>query len=530
MPHFTIPFDQVNALSNRDVSYQLSPEKFESFYAFEPTLKGLKDAIKSRKNSSINREALVGTLTKQSKDIDLTAVQKENIQKLSDTDTYTVITAHQPSLLTGPAYFVIKILSAIRLAQRLTAEIQEADVVPVFIIGSEDHDFDEINHLNIYGKRVEWFTSQTGPVGRMNLNGLDEAINHFSDIVGESPNAEYLKDAITKSLIGAETYNQFVYRLVNKLFGQYGLIIANMDDSDFKKSFAPFMIKELIERKSEGLIKATQDQLDEIGYSSQAFPREINLFYMTPGSRERIIYEDGRYSVLNTNLSWNEDEIKSEVNNHPENFSPNVVMRPIYQEVIWPNIAYIGGGGELAYWLERKSQFEYFGVHFPALVRRNSLMIVNKGQVKTMEKLGFELPDLFREEHELITEYLHRQTSFDLDLNHEISEFEKVFESITKKASLADKSLEGFAEAEKTRIVKQIQQIESRIKRSVKKQEETSVNQIKNLKEKLFPNNGLQERHDNFFQFYLSGGPALYDKLITMLDPLEKGFVTYYDV
>ncbi len=529
MPHFTIPFDKVSALSTRDIAYQLHPDQFSDFYAYSPDLMGLKKAIESRSKTNVDRDLLVKTLQDQAKSIVLSEAQIGNIENLANANTYTVITAHQPSLMTGPAYFVIKALSTINLAQNLTKEAQNTKIVPVFIIGSEDHDFEEVNHFNIFNKTITWESNQKGPVGRMNLEGLDEVISQFNDVLGESINATYIKELIAYAKLDSYTYNEFVYKFVNKLFANYGLIVANMDDVNLKRHFSQYMVKEVVERKSESLIKTTQDQLEKLGFSSQAYPREINLFYMTPGARERIVHEGDQFEVLNSEISWNESEIVNEITTHPERFSPNVVMRPLYQEVIWPNIAYIGGGGELAYWLERKSQFEYFGVHFPVLIRRNSLVMVNKSQVNHIEKLGFELKDLFEEEHILISRYLDSKTSFDLDLSAEIQAFETLFAGITDKASQADKSLEGFAEAEKTRMIKQLEQIESRIKRSVKKQEEVSVNQIQNLKSKLFPNNGLQERHDNFFQFFLSKGPEIFDELIPILDPLEKEFVVTFD-
>jgi uncharacterized protein YllA (UPF0747 family) len=229
--------------------------------------------------------------------------------------------------------------------------------------------------------------------------------------------------------------------------------------------------------------------------------------------------------VLNTSICWTQEELFLELQEHPENFSPNVIMRPIYQEAIWPNIAYVGGGGELAYWLERKSQFEYFNVFMPVLIRRNSLMIISKSQIKHIEKLELNDTDIFREEYEIINQFLQSQTEFDINLEKEIASIDEVFKEIKSKAIEADPNLGPFAEAEQTRILKQLENIEGRIKRSIKKREETSVKQIKNLKTKLFPNNGLQERHDNFFQFYLTEGPSIFSKLIDVLNPLDKEFV-----
>lgn len=523
-----IPFDKVLALSARDVAYQMNHKRFSSFYKFDPTIDGLKEAVTTRSSFPVDRKLLVNTLLDQSKDIELHHKQRDHIASLKSENTFTVITAHQPSLFTGPAYFVIKILSTIALARRLNNELNGDKVVPVFIVGSEDHDFEEVNHVNIYGNRLEWTTDQIGPVGRFHIKDLKPVIDSFLEILGESPNALEVKTILEASYASSTTYNEFVYRYVNLLFGRYGVIVANMDDKAMKSAFIPTMKQEILSRPSEALVQETQQDLEKAGFSSQAFPRPINLFYLSEQGRNRIDYEAGQYKVINTSITWTAEEIIQELEENPDQFSPNVVMRPLYQESVWPNIAYIGGGGELAYWLERKSQFEHFNVFYPALIRRSSLMIVNKGQMKQLGKLDFGISDLFEEEHVLIDRYLRGQSEVELSLEDELGDIAKAFDSIIKKAEQTDKSLGPFVGSEKSKVMKQVGQIESRIKRSIKKKEETSVNQIKSIKSKLFPNLGLQERHDNFIQFYLGGGTQMMDELIEVLDPLEKDFVVAY--
>jgi bacillithiol biosynthesis cysteine-adding enzyme BshC len=527
MPYFTIPFDMVESLSQRDVAYQIQPEKFEKFYSFSPDITGLKKALVSRSDFPVDRDLLVGELERQYRNVSPTESQKVNIEALGQDDVFTVITAHQPSLFTGPLYFVTKIISTISLAKHLQ-EVIGKRIIPVFIVGSEDHDFEEVNHCVLYGKKIEWNSEQTGSVGRMTVHNLHGTLMDFFEILGDSERAESVKYILNSSIEEAVTYNDFVFKLVNHLFGKYGVVVTNMDSRSFKQAFIPYMRKELFESPSEQLIVETQKELESLGYHGQAHAREINLFYLTDGARNRIVYENGRYSVLETGLSWDKEDLMKELEINPQNFSPNVVMRPLYQEIIWPNLAYIGGGGELAYWLERKTQFEKFDVFFPALIRRNSLMIINASQKKQWTELGFQLKDLLLPEYILINQYLQDSTSFDINLDEEIKVISDTLSDITEKAGLADKSLKAFSEAEHTRILKQLQNIESRIKRSLKKKEETSVSKIKKLKSQLFPNLGLQERHDNYFHHYLSHGDVLINDLLEILNPLEKGFVIYY--
>ena len=179
----------------------------------------------------------------------------------------------------------------------------------------------------------------------------------------------------------------------------------------------------------------------------------------------------------------------------------------------------------MAYWLERKDQFEHFGVFFPVLIRRDSLLWISTAQINALDKLNLHWRDLFMEEDNLVDKYIRHAASFDIALEEEAAAIEAIFISIKSKAFGADKSLESFVEAEKVKMIKVVEHIEQRIKRALKKNEETSVNQIKNLKSKLFPNNGLQERHDNFIQFYLSLGPSFMEKLKEVCHPMKTEFI-----
>ena len=298
-----------------------------------------------------------------------------------------------------------------------------------------------------------------------------------------------------------------------------------MDSRALKQLFIPQMKREIVEKLSEKIVLDAQTSLGRLGYTPQAHAREINLFYLQDQSRERIVFEDNSYKVLNTDIMFSQEEILLDLEKYPEKYSPNVILRPLFQESILPNIAYIGGGGEIAYWVERKNQFKAFGTFFPVLIRRNSAMIVTASQTKIIEKLGLSVNQLFLEENKLINEYVSSSTTFDIHLSEESAEIEKTFARIKFKSGQADPTLIEMVEAEKVKILKQIEQIESRIKRSIKKKEEVSINQITNLKSKLFANGGLQERHENFLQFYTTLGDKFFEVLKENLNPLNKEFL-----
>ena len=447
------------------------------------------------------------------------------IKSFESDNTFSVITAHQPSLFTGPLYFVYKILSTIHLSRILKNEYPESNFVPVFVSGGEDHDFDEINHLQLFNQTVSWENDESGPVGKMNTSGLSEVLNKMKEILGEQPAAQDLHSLLTKHYGQSKPYGQATLSFVNELFAKYGLIVFNMDNKALKTAFIPSIKKEIFEQASATLVNQTQDQLAEAGFKSQAHARDINFFYMKKGIRERIVFENDMYSVLNSDIQFSKSELDQYIDENPDHFSPNVVTRPLYQETILPNLAYIGGGGELAYWLERKTQFEAFGIFYPMLIRRNSVLWVDAGSQKRMDKLGLNLDDFFGNKDAIVKSFVNLQATSELDFSEQIDGVAKHVDQLIEQGKQVDASLGKALEAEKTRLMKSLDQMSNRIVRAEKQKHDVSIKQIEKLKSKLFPKNGLQERVDNFIPFYLKHGETLFDTLLAALNPLEKDMV-----
>lgn len=520
-----LSFDKVPYLSHKDQFYQLHNDQLQEFIQFNPDLDGLKKAIAQRKNHPVNRELLANVLEDHYSRYDKSKSQIDNIHQLRSNKTFTIITAHQPCLLGGPAYYFYKIFNIIHLSQTLNNTWPDYHFVPVFVNGSEDHDFDEIKSINIFGKTLTWDTQQSGSVGRFSTENLGTLLHQFYEILGSNEVAETVNRAFTKAWQNSNTYNDFVFSWINDIFKNHGLIVMNMDDKRLKQSFIPILQKEIFERQSELLIQETQDKLSNLGFRPQAFARNINVFYINDSSRERIIYESGMYLVNNTNLSFDEQEMLKHLESFPERFSPNVVLRPMYQEFTLPNIAYIGGGGEIAYWLERKSQFEKFGVFYPVLVRRTSFIMLNNSIQKSMQKFGLSVQDLMLDEDRLIDLYLEKTIAQDFHLQNEKTAIKDIFGEMAQKAKNIDATLEPVVVGESHKMIKTIENIEHRLKRSIKAKEEIQIGQLKTLKSKLFPHQGLQERHDSFFQFWVGEKLDFLDQMIAISDPLAKEFL-----
>ena len=523
-----IPPKDVPQYGKKDIAYQTLDKRLNEFIAHMPHIDSFAKAIEEKKKQHINRSLLVSEIQNMYSDTKMTPSQLSNISSLNDEDTFTLITAHQPSLFTGPLYYIYKICSVIKACQLLNEHYEDFNFVPVFISGSEDHDFEEINHCTIFNKRIEWAGKSGGAVGRMPIDELVSAVEEISEILGSSDNALKLKEIIFESLNASTQYKHFNFQLVNRLFGAYGLVVVDMDRKALKASFAEIIKEEVVNRPSEKLVLNTQHQLEAKGIQGQAHPRDINFFYLQDNLRTRITHENGVYSLVDSDKTFSEEEILNEIDANPERFSPNVIMRPIYQEFILPNLAYIGGGGEIAYWLERKSQFEHFKVPFPILMRRNSALLVDSAGQRSLSKLDMEIQSFFADTDDIINAYIKRESTINIDLNSKKDQLSDLFNSISEEAQSVDPTISKWIQAERTKQIKVIDQIESRLKRTIKQQEETKINQIKKLKEKLFPGNGLQERKDNFFQYAANNGIELIDDLIHEFRPFTPELLIMY--
>ncbi len=455
-----------------------------------------------------------------------------NLDLLQESHVYTVVTAHQPNLFLGPLYFIYKILSAVRMAEDLNKIHPDKHFVPVYWMGSEDHDLEELNWTSAYNRKWTWETPQTGAVGRMKTEDLQPLLAEFMTAMGDSDNANTLKNVLQTAYNGENTIATATFILVNFLFGKYGLIIINQDSKALKTLFAPIMQDELLERKTEKLVLDDIADLEKQGFKGQAMPRNINLFYHTADfNRSRIVFEqeneskNGVYSVLNSDLRFSTHEIISELAEFPERFSPNVVLRPVFQEYILPNIAYIGGGGELAYWQERKRVFDYFKLPFPSLIRRQSLAIINTATQRKMEKTGMTNDDIWLDYESLAKNYINKNAANELDLATEKSELNAVFERILAKAMQTDNSLEKSVLGEQQKIINGIEQLEQKIIRAEKRKHETALQQIQAVLDKIFPNKNLQERYDNFIPYYVQYGENWFDDLKNAMQPPFANFI-----
>lgn len=496
-----------------------------SFVAHPSTISGIQKAIEERKQFPMNREVLVGELKKQYASIDIADPVQKNIETLLAPGTFTITTAHQNNIFTGPLYFIYKILHAIKLADHLKKSLPEYNFVPVYYIGSEDADLEELNHIYLDGEKLTWNTKQTGAVGRMKVD--KEVLKLIDVIEGQLavlPNGEKAVGLVKECYRLGEDIQTVTFKVVNALFAQYGLIVLLPDNAFLKQQMITIFADDLLNQTASGIVERTSAKLEEL-YKVQAHPRDINLFYLKADIRERIEVRNGRYEVLNSKISFTKEELLAELRDHPERFSPNVILRGLYQETILPNIVFIGGGGELAYWFELKALFEHYHVPYPVQVLRNSFLIVEKKMQEKINKLGFTDEDIFLPERDLVNKLVIRETDKKLRLNGTLSATEQLYENIKQQAVSIDTTLEKHVNALKTSTLHRLRELEKKMLRAEKRKFSDQQRQIQAIKAKLFPKNGLQERYDNILYYYARWGREFIELLYEQSLTLEQEFV-----
>ena len=520
-----IPFQETGYFSKLICDYLDQKTAVRPLYNNFPDKKGFQNQIALKKNdfSKKSRTVLVKSLEQQYKDVSKTKLTTANIASLSDTSTFTVVTGHQLNLFTGPLYFLYKIVSTLNLAKELKEQFPENHFVPVYWMASEDHDFDEINHFFVNNSRINWDVPSSGSVGGHDTKGLEAVLEDFSKAIGSTANATYLKNLFQRAYLEKDTLTAATRFLVNELFGDYGLVILDGDDKTLKKEFVPFAQKELLRQDAIKALAATNTYLKK-NYKVQVSPREINLFYCRENIRERILVEGDHYKINNTSLSFTKAEILSELKVHPERFSPNVVLRPLYQEVVLPNICCIGGGGELAYWLQLKKLFAEFQTTYPILLLRNSALLVASKQVEKLQHLQVSTAELFLPQEELFAKKAKQLSKLPLDFASQKETLATLFKGLKPLVQQTDASFEGALRAQEKKQLKGLEKLEKRLLKAEKKKLSGVLYRIKSLQDELFPRKGLQERNVNFSELYLEVGPELIPMLMQNLRPLEQSF------
>lgn len=491
-----ISYEATGSFSKLVIDYLNQDKKLREFVTEFPSVESIKKQIDTKKNQLVDRNALVEVLREQYKINEIEIENSkigESLSKLKDEKTFTICTAHQPNIFTGYLYTIYKIIQTINLAEECKKNFPEYNFVPVYFIGSEDNDIEEIGAFNFKGKKHQWEPNDTGACGRFSTESLIDIRDEILAKFGSSKAEVKLKEQIKAAYNGKKTLTQATQYFINSLFSKQGLIALDADDKRLKESFKKIVKDELANQTSHKVVIEHNNRLAK-NYKVQVDPRELNLFYLRANTRERIEKSGDKWTVINSEIELDNIEL---VDSNPEYFSPNVILRPLYQETILPNVAFIGGGSEIAYWCELKPLFDKYNLPFPILFVRNSVSIVSEKIFNKMGKIGFE--ESFKPlENALKEKSLQHPAYIQL-----LQDFEKIisdYKSAFKSAEEINPSLEISTAAHLTKILKTQERIKTKYRAQIKREFEDLTNNKLKILEELFPNSKMQERNENYLE------------------------------
>lgn len=469
--------------------------------------------IKSKKNTFLNRkvlhQAFQDTYIKANMDC------PENVDFLLKDNVYTITTGHQLNLFSGPAFFVIKIAQAIQLARALNAYQNEYHFVPVYWMASEDHDLEEIQSVNWFNGTCSWNRKDEGKVvGRLDLDDFDTLFSAPQDFLSQ----ELLKE-LKFIYQNANTLAEAHIKVVQHLFkSEKDLLILDPDHKELKKQFVPVMKKELEHKWMLNKITATLDSFEK-DYKVQVNPRSCHLFYINENNDRLRIDHDNEGEWMVDGEAWSHDFLLKRLNQFPENFSPNALMRPLYQECVLPNVAYIGGWAEVAYWLELEGIFAEGEIDRPLLIPRKTMVFLSKEQKNKWLQLN-SLNSLFKNDLDRSNE----------DIAAVIAQNNSLFENFKEELDVAAEKMnepylniqenylhnwEGIKKKFYNKIrtnLKNIEKLERQKLQSKREKEQA-------LKAEIFPKGKLNERVINWFELSLKSGEG--DHVSFLIEEIE---------
>jgi len=481
-------------------------QKIEGFENTTFSVEHFRQQIQVKKDSftSEKREILFDVLSSQLADLHLTSKQKENLEYLKLPNTFTITTGHQLNLFSGPVFFVYKILQTIKTCTYLKEYFPDFNFVPVYWMASEDHDFAEINHFKTENNYYESNEKSGGPVGRIEISNtyfISEFEKEFKDSVFGTELILMMKEAYKTG----NTLTQAIRILVNRLFSEFGLLILDGDSKELKNQMKSIFKDELLDFSLQKASKEKVDFLTDKYGKVQVNPREINLFYLSE-TRDRIDWNGQKYNIVDRNIQFTKEELLTELEYHPEKFSPNALMRPVYQENILPNLAYIGGNAEIMYWLELKDYFSKINVPFPILIPRNSMLFLKEKTLGKIKKLDLKIEDFFQNFTVLTNQKILEDNAILKVLDNKENLLISNFSELRTLAETTEKSFGNMVKAEEVRQLKSFKRMKKRLLHAEKIKQNELLERLENLFLDVHPAKTWQERVYNFSVFFSDYG------------------------
>lgn len=517
---------ETGLLPQISIDYINEAGSLKGFYQYSPKIDSFANAIKNKNFSQEKRNLLSEVLLEQYKDseLELSELSISKIESLKNENTYTVTTGHQLSIFTGPLYFIYKIVTAINLAKQLNEKYLDKHFVPVFWMASEDHDFEEISSINLFGKEIKWNKlSHQQPVGRLNLDGLKEDMYNIELMLVSKAKAKYWSELLESSYNDKYKLSQATRRLVHQLFASEGLLIIDADNAKLKNELIPIIKADILEQQSFKAIQKTNEELSK-NYKLQINGREINFFYLHDELGRKLIRPEGdEFKLQDTDIVFTRNEIENLIESKPELFSPNVVLRPVYQELILPNLAYIGGPAEVAYWLQLKGVFNSYEVPYPVVMQRNSFLLLGSSLKTKIEKSGLQLADFFTNESVLLDKFVKLKSESNFHMYSQ--QIEVLFQKLIDEAKTIDNQLGKDLLETKLSTKDFLNKANKTFKKQQEAKLETDIEKLLKTKSQIFPNGVFQERKENIMTYDVNTEKDIIDLVLEKADAFGQDLI-----
>lgn len=502
-----------------------------SFYARDPRDRGAYEAqAKQCEARPYRREELCTVLRRQNQGWNAPPIVSQRIEDLGRAEAVTVVTGQQTGLFGGPLFTLYKAVTAVHLAAHQQRELGRP-VIPVFWMASEDHDVAEADHIQLLdraGTLVSLRHTQWGsPAGFIPANlRLGQAILETLDQAwGLLPPTEFapvLREALTQAYTPERTLAEGFARWMTHLLGQSGLVLADSADPALKRLAAHVLQQEVEEApRSSQCILTASESLRALGYPVQIEARSdgVNCFLLQEG-RHGLAKDGDGFRLRDSRQIIPAADLRRLVQEEPERLSPNVALRPVVQDALFPTIAYVGGPGELAYFAQLRPVYQAFDVPMPLIIPRASLTLVDPRTLQLLERFHLSLPELTLEPEQLASRVLRAQfpADFEATLAKARQGVNEIFREVGEAIARVDPTLKATVGQTSGHLRGHLDQLERKAVQALKRRETETRPQLQRLREALMPGGRPQERVLSALPFLARYGPALLEMIQAAID------------
>ena len=500
--------------------------RLNEFYAVNPFDESEVKSKAERVIQPKNKGDFVDALKEFHAHLGISEAQQKQLQKFAKEDSLVIVTGQQLGVYGGPLFTIYKTITTILLARKWEKKLNKP-VIPVFWLADEDHDFEEIASIGIpdYEEFKKVGLGEEGDGHPVSVQGIKETIKKFADEVREElPDTDFteqLFSSLNDFYKEGQTHIQAFAQLMNFWFSEQGLLIVGSNFEPIKRLGAEVFKTSV--SKTESVFQALESKSEalENEYHRQVIVGDSNLFYLDP-NKGRVKLERSNDEWVSGNLTFSEEKLLSTIETNPQNFSPNVFLRPVLQDALLPTLGYVAGPGELAYYGQMKDLYPIFGLEMPVIFPRLSITLIESGIERIMEKLPFAMCSYNQRIEDLEAAYVDQTNSKDIE--GVFSEWKQAINEIAEKPNSFIKDIDPTLEGTTGKVVagfsNELDKLKGKVYRSIKQQEQTQLNRIAKIKSQLFPD-GLQERSVSPVYFMNKYGPDLWEKLLNDFEKNE---------